>query len=156
MSTHGDILVIDEGATQGQWLHAYSDGHSKDAYKMLKTLPELFAKRVELAIKLDDPSIGKGWFIKQWNPRHWSDGLSVSCEAWSGTIAGLIVQSYFNRWLPMHEDQAPWHEVGDRPDFTVVCNGHGYKVIGKGFKPVSIDFQDRVFELIDAIAKQQK
>ena len=39
MSTHGNLLVIDEGEEKGIWLHAYSDGYPKKIYTDLITLP---------------------------------------------------------------------------------------------------------------------
>lgn len=73
MSTHGNIKVIDAssiGKDDGNffWLHAYSDGHTDEAFEMLKTLPQFLVKRSILYHELLE-------YIKEENEH--DDGIGV-------------------------------------------------------------------------------
>lgn len=156
MSTHGDLLIIDQGSEKGQLLHAYSDGHTEDIYEALKTLPKFFFERAKLAKKLGDPSLGKGWFIDQWSVEQWNCFLNVRCECWSSTVSGMIVNYYFDRWLPL-----PEKEEDSEPDIKVICHGYKYEVIPhddlkEEFPPFEVNFLEDLKELFISFDKEQK
>jgi hypothetical protein len=83
MSTHGDIKIVNEdGSGLTYWLHAYSDGHSSEAFNNLKTLPMWLAHRAILS----------DWQRQQWladnpDPKEWGSlgpwQLSVFATSWA-------------------------------------------------------------------------
>jgi len=162
MSTHGDIFVVNENKNEGTWLHAYSDGHAKEAYEMLKTLPDFFASRVMLDQDIPDKGLGKGWYIDQWSKKQWQCHLSVCSECYASTVSAMICNRYFTRWCPMPENQAPWHKVGDAPDFKVVCKGDSYDIIPSQqvmdyddtIEPVTIEFLDDLYSILDRVVQE--
>jgi hypothetical protein len=164
MSTHGNIFVVDEGCDQGTWLHAYSDGNSQEAYDMLITLPDFFASRVILDKDLPSKGLGKGWFLDQWSKKHWDNYLSVCCECYASTVSAMICNRYFIRWCPLPEDQAPWHTVGEAPDFKVVCRDSSYDIIpsqeivlesDKTIVPLTIDFSNKLYSIINRFVNKE-
>ncbi len=162
MSTHGNIRIKDAEGGLDVWLHAYSDGHSTEAFRDLKTLPEWLAQRAllsdwqrqklvrselearewgslgpwQLSVfaiswcrderlvmqeavtgETDLDAIRKELFREAWRC---SLGVNLSyCSA--STIVGYMVQRHFSRWNILNEADAPWHDVGDDPDFLVEC-----------------------------------
>jgi hypothetical protein len=66
----------------------------------------------------------------------------------------MMVNRVFGRWLPCLEEHAPWHEVGEEPDFKIVCFQDHYiihpnKELIESVSVKEIDFHGRVFELIN-------
>lgn len=168
MTTHGNLMFVDKenryDRSKGVWLHAYSDGHKEDAFKMLKTLPEFFVSRVKLARELKDPALGKAWFVDQWNEQQWSNFLSQCVTADAFSLAALAVNTHLGRWVACPEEEAPWHEVGQDPDFIIVCDYDRY-VIRTGRcqysdsskdEDVEVMFHDRIFSLLDAYVKSEQ
>lgn len=96
MTTHGDIKIVNEdGSGLSYWLHAYSDGHSSEAFKNLKNLPMWLAHRAVLS----------DWQRKRWvagdpNPKEWGSlgpwHLSVFAQSWANDD---IIDKYEEREL---------------------------------------------------------
>lgn len=159
MATHGDILILneDDKREDGIWLHAYSNGHTTDAFEMLSNLPEWFVERAKLANQLNDSSIGKGWFIDQFTEQHWKHCLCIDIGSYKSTIAALMCARYLDRWMPIQESDAPWHEVGEHPDITVICRKKSYDLISNDEElelgTVTIEWMNRLFEGFKAAKK---
>jgi hypothetical protein len=168
MSTHGDILVKNKGdrRSKGIWLHAYSDGHTENAFDLVTTLPEWFIYRALLAYSLDDISLGKKHLLKNFKEDSWDiywDSYSVNFGAHKCTISGLICNRFFDRWVPLPESEVPWHKVGESPDLTIICNDSTYDVIS-GAEKTTVEWMDRLYEgfrlagellpMISPVAKQ--
>jgi hypothetical protein len=154
MSTHGDLLIVDEGSDSGQWLHAFSDGHKSEIYSNLQLLPEFFFERILLDQQIPQKGLGKGWYLNQCDvdkfDKYWNHCLSVCSECYASTVSSLIVSRWMNRWCPIPEQDAPWHEVGENPDFKIVCRSDEFDIISYDdeFENITVQYLDRLFNLI--------
>lgn len=154
MGTHGDILILnkDDARQQGIWLHAYSDGHAHAAYEMLVDMPKWLIDRVVLARAMVDPALGPGWWLEQFNPEQWRRIISPCAEVFKCGLAAMLCARYVGRWRPVPEVEAPWHDVADPPDITVICSGESYEVIPlepeEEMVTVRVDWLEQMYALL--------
>lgn len=149
MSTHGNISIRNEGHLKetNVWLHAFSSGDTEDAYDMITSLPEWLVARAKLSNELNDPSLGPGWWIRQFCDKTWEYALAPYCEIWKSNLASLICARYANRWCPMSEKEAPWHSVGTPAEIEIVCYGDMFIVSTnnvKKFPTVDVMWNERI------------
>lgn len=159
MGTHGNILILNKGDKRqhGIWLHAYSDGHVHAAYEMLVDMPKWLVERAVLSSALGDPSLGPGWYLEQFNPDMWKYAISACIgDMYKCSLAGLLCARYALRWCPLPEAEAPWHDVGNPPDITVICAGASYEVIpsepAEEMVSVRVAWHDQLYALLQTHA----
>ena len=160
MSTHGNILIVNEGHTEktGVWLHAFSNGDVKAAYEMIIALPEWLISRAKLANDLKDPSLGPGWWVRQFNDETWEVALAPYCEIWKANLSSLICARHVNRWCPVNENEAPWHNVGSPAEIVIICSGDSFTVstFKEEFYPtVEIMWNDRVRVALKSLSSER-
>lgn len=160
MSTHGNILIMnkDDERQQGIWLHAYSDGNACAAYEMLVGMPKWLVERAVLSRALGDPSLGPGWWLEQFSPMQWRAHIAACAEVYKCSLSAMLCAGYTGRWRPLPEAEAPWHDVGDPPDITVVCYGESYEVIPQKpeeqMVPVRVAWLEQMYALLAQHAVQ--